>query len=70
MNRDPLKDKGYKYVKYSGLGFQMILVIAVFTYAGYKIDELNHHKIQWVTCIFSLIGVLISIYLVITSLSE
>ena len=27
------------YAKYSALGFQMIAIIGIFTYAGYKIDE-------------------------------
>ena len=39
------------YVKYSGLGFQMIGIIGVFAFAGYKIDESAHHQVRWVTAI-------------------
>jgi ATP synthase protein I len=52
------------YAKYSALGFQMIVIIGGFTYAGYKIDESAHHDTQWVTAAFALIGVFISLYVV------
>ncbi|MBS1521079.1 MAG: AtpZ/AtpI family protein [Bacteroidetes bacterium] len=58
------------YVKYSGLGFQMIAVIGVFAFAGYKIDESAHHQVKWVTALLSLIGVFISLYIVIVSLKK
>jgi hypothetical protein len=67
-------DKGSKptnsYIKYSGLGFQMIAIIGMFTYAGYKIDESAHHQVKWVTATLALIGVFISLYVVIKSLKE
>lgn len=52
------------YAKYSALGFQMIAIIGIFTYAGYKIDEAYHHSVQWVTATFALIGVFIALYIV------
>jgi len=58
------------YAKYSGLGFQMIAVIGVFAFAGYKIDESAHHQVKWVTAALSLIGVFISLYIVIVSLKK
>lgn len=58
------------YVKYTGMGFQMIVIIGLFTYAGYKIDESAHHSVKWVTAILSLAGVFISLYLVIVSLKK
>jgi hypothetical protein len=58
------------YVKYSGLGFQMIAIIGVFAFAGYKIDESAHHQVRWVTAVLSLIGVFISLYIVIVSLKK
>jgi hypothetical protein len=58
------------YVKYSGLGFQMIAVIGVFAFAGYKIDEAAHHTVKWVTAALSLAGVFISLYIVIVSLKK
>jgi putative F0F1-ATPase subunit (Ca2+/Mg2+ transporter) len=58
------------YVKYSGIGFQMIAIIGIFTYAGYKIDESAHHQVKWVTAALSLTGVFISLYIVIVSLKK
>jgi ATP synthase protein I len=58
------------YVKYSGMGFQMIAIIGLFTFAGYKIDESAHHQVKWATAVLSLVGVFISIYIVIVSLKK
>ena len=56
------------YLKFTGMGFQMIAIIGAFTYAGYKIDENAKHDVQWVTATLALIGVFISLYLVIRAL--
>ena len=58
------------YARYSSIGFQMIAVIGIFTYAGYKIDESAHHTVKWVTAILSLAGVIASLYIVIVSLKK
>ena len=58
------------YLKFTGMGFQMIAIIGVFTYAGYKIDENAHHTVKWVTATLALIGVFISLYLVIRAVKE
>ena len=65
-DRNPLN----AYAKYSGMGFQMIAIIGIFTFAGYKIDEAAHHQVKWVTAILSLAGVIISLYIVIVSLKK
>ena len=58
------------YAKYSSMGFQMIAIIGIFTYAGLKIDESANHHTKWVTGILSLAGVFISLYIVIVSLKK
>jgi len=58
------------YAKYSAMGFQMIAIIGICTYAGYKIDQSAHHETKWVTAILSLAGVLISLYVVIKSVKK
>ncbi len=58
------------YIKYSGIGFQMIAIIGAFTYAGYKIDESAHHATKWVTAALSLTGVFISLYIVVRSIKS
>ena len=58
------------YAKYTSLGFQMIVIIGIFTYVGYKIDENAGHETQWVTAILSLTGVFISLFLVIRAVKK
>ncbi|MCR8558669.1 AtpZ/AtpI family protein [Mucilaginibacter sp. BJC16-A38] len=58
------------YIKFTGMGFQMIATIGLFTYAGYKIDESAHHATKWVTAVLSLVGVFVSLYLVIRSVKN
>ena len=64
--KPPLND----YVKYTGMGFQMIAIIGVFTYIGYRIDLSAQHQTKWVTAVLALIGVFISLYVVISSLRK
>ena len=58
------------YAKYSALGFQIIAIIGIFTYAGYKIDAAEHHDTQWVTAMLALVGVFISLFIVIRGLKS
>jgi len=58
------------YAKYSGIGIQMIAIIGVFSFIGYKIDQYAGHQTQWVTAALSLTGVFISLYIVIRSLKD
>jgi ATP synthase protein I len=58
------------YAKYSAVGFQMIAIIGIFTFIGYKIDASANHTTKWVTALLSLIGVFISLYIVIRSVKN
>jgi ABC-type molybdate transport system permease subunit len=58
------------YIKYSGLGFQMIVILGIFSFAGYKIDQYLHHQVQWVTAIMALAGIFVSFYIVFKSLKS
>ncbi|MBK0382742.1 AtpZ/AtpI family protein [Pedobacter sp. SD-b] len=56
------------YAKYSSLGFQMVGIIGVFTFIGYKIDESTQNQTPYYTAGFSLLGVAISLYFVFKAL--
>lgn len=58
------------YAKYTGLAFQMIAIIGIFAFAGYKIDEAARHDTKWVTAALSLAGVFISLFIVIRSVKS
>jgi len=64
--KPPLND----YVKFTGMGFQMIAIIGLFAYIGYRIDLSAQHQTKWVTAVLALVGVFISMYVVISSLKK
>jgi hypothetical protein len=68
--QDELEKEGNAYVKYTGMAFQMVCIIGIMAYAGYKIDESAAHTTRWVTAIMSLAGVFISLYLMIRSVKN
>jgi F0F1-type ATP synthase assembly protein I len=72
--KDDDKDNAGKevnsYAKFSGVAFQMIAVIGVFAFAGYKIDQAGNHQTKWATAALSLVGVFISLYIVIRSVKS
>jgi len=67
---DDLGKGANNYAKYTGIAFQMIVIIGVMAFAGYKIDQSAGHATMWVTAILSLAGVVIAMYLVIRSLKN
>jgi F0F1-type ATP synthase assembly protein I len=56
-----------KFLYFSGMGFQMIAIIGLFAYIGYKIDESRGSDRPIFTALFSLLGVGLSLYSVIKS---
>lgn len=61
---------GNNYGKFMGIAFQMIVIIGLFSFAGYKIDQSANHSVKWVTAVLSLTGVFISLYIVIKSIKD
>lgn len=53
------------YMKYAGMGFQMLAIIGIFTWAGVKLDKRSGNDKQIYTAVLSLIGVIIGIYTVL-----
>ena len=63
----PLTDTK-NYIKYAGIGFQMLTVIGVFAFIGHKIDDKRNSDKPLFTALFGLIGVVIALYQVVRSL--
>jgi F0F1-type ATP synthase assembly protein I len=61
---------GTNYGKFIGIAFQMLAIIGLFTFAGYKIDESTGHTTKWVTAVMSLVGVFISLFIIIRSVKN
>ena len=53
------------YLKYAGMGAQMLVIIFIFTWAGIKLDQRSSGDQQIYTAILSLMGVIIGIYTVL-----
>lgn len=58
------------YLKYSGLAFQMGMVIGLFAYAGNWGDEYLGFKTPWLSILGSLLGVGLSLYLLIREVMQ
>ena len=72
-NRQDLNNKDNKssdYVKYTGIAFQMLGIIALFAFIGYEIDVHLKNQTQWVTALCCLVGVCLSIFQTIRQLSK
>jgi len=60
------KDKNIrKYARYSGLAFEMLGIIALGVFAGYKIDTSRQKEFPLFTVILSLFAVFAALYVVI-----
>ena len=67
--RLPTKGLG-KYAYFSGVGFQMLAIIGVFTYIGYRIDQSREAETPVWTALFAFAGVCISMYTVIRAVTR
>ena len=67
---DNKKKEVNNFAKYSSISFQMLATIGVFAFIGYKLDEYKQTKTPIFTAIFSLIGVVISLYQVVKQLNK
>jgi hypothetical protein len=67
-NQQPSKGKQSalnSFVRYSGMGFQMLAVILIFYWAGSKLDERSASEKPLYTTLMTLLGVIAGLYLVL-----
>lgn len=67
---DDKKKDVNNFAKYSSISFQMLATIGVFAFIGYKLDQYKQTKAPIFTAVFSLIGVIISLYQVVKQLNK
>jgi len=63
MNQDQNKRALNNYARYSSMAFQMLAIILLGIFAGFKLDQWLHIK-PVLTIIFSLSSVILAIYFV------
>ena len=64
------KEQLNTYARFSGMGFQMIVIIGIGVYAGIKLDEHYPNKYSLFTIICSLTSIGIALYLVIKQATD
>lgn len=64
-HRPSLNSSLRKYAYFSGVGFQMLAIIGLFTYIGHRIDLAQNNENSVWTALLAVVGVCISIYTVI-----
>jgi len=68
---DPQKNKkATNFIKYTGIGFQMLATIGVFAFAGYKIDNYRNSEKLIFAALLGLVGVVVSLYQIIRQLNS
>ena len=56
------------YGKYSGMATQMLVIMLLFIYGGYKLDEYLQWKYPIFIIVFSFLGVVVAIFVVVREL--
>ena len=71
-NNDKKKPKEQlkKYLQLTGITFQMGITIYIFTYLGKILDEKYPQNIKLFTLILSILGVLVSLYIINNQLKK
>jgi len=52
------KKKFDNFIRYSSLGFEMMAIIAIFTFAGYKIDQWMENEFKIFTLLLMVLSVI------------
>lgn len=58
---DNRKNRFDNFIRYSSLGFEMMAIIGIFTFAGYKIDQWLKNEFRIITLILMIFSVIIAI---------
>ena len=69
-HKNPKSESFANFAKYTGIAFQMMAIIGLSAFIGYKIDVYYEHKVQYATAFACVLGVFLSIYQTIRQLKE
>jgi hypothetical protein len=58
---DNRKNRFDNFIRYSSLGFEMMAIISIFTFAGYKIDQWLKNEFKIITLVLMIFSVIIAI---------
>lgn len=60
-NKKPDKNRLYSFIRYSSLGFEMMAIIAVGTFGGYKVDQWMNNQFKGFTFGLMIVSVILAI---------
>jgi hypothetical protein len=64
------KEQLNSYARFSGIGFQMLVIIALGVWGGTKLDDIYPNRYQTFTIICSLASIAVALYFVIAQVSK
>jgi len=64
------KKSANAFMRYSGMAFQMIVVLLLAAYGGQWLDKHYHTSKPWFTLVLLLVGVTASMYLIIKTVTK
>ncbi len=73
MSDDPRNDRRKPmddYIKYAGLGFEILVCMLLFVGGGYALDQWLEPEKPWFTLGLSLLGCVVAIYLMLRSIGR
>ena len=62
------KEKFDAFIRYSSLAFEMMAIIALGTFAGFKIDQWLNNDFRWATLVLMVVSVIGSVFYFIRKL--
>lgn len=69
--REPISEqRSGNFIRYTGVAFQMLVIIALFSFIGYKIDVYKGQDEPVFTAILGVCGVIVSLIQVVRSLKS
>ncbi len=68
--KDDTGKQANNFAKYTGIAFQMLATISLFTFIGYKIDEDQGQNKFTYAALLGFLGVIASLYMVVRSLTK
>jgi hypothetical protein len=61
QNNKKYKSKIDDFIRYSSLGFEMMAIIGVFTFGGFKIDQWMKNQFKGITLVLMILSVIIAV---------
>lgn len=68
LNNDQKKKQLNSYARYSSLGFQMLAIILLGVFGGYKLDQWLEFEFPIFTLLLSMLSVILAIYYAVKDL--